>query len=69
MEFNLPSDVDGADSGTIQNWFTKTFASLRAKRVGIYKFWQVLYQDQKLDTPPAYMALVSLLMVPGQPIY
>lgn len=66
MEFNLPSDVDEADSGVIKNWFTKTFASLRSPQVGIYKFWAALYQDEKPDTLPTHMALVSLLMAIGE---
>lgn len=65
VEFNLPSDVDEADSEAIQNWFTKILALQRSQRVGIYKFWDVLYQDEKPDTLPTYMALVSLLMMTG----
>ena len=63
MEFDLPSDVDETSSEAIQNWFTKTLAPQRSQRMGIYKFWNVLYQDEKPDTLPTYMALVNLLMV------
>lgn len=70
VEFDVPSELRDADDQKIRDWYVSSSRSHGASSIRVYKaLWALLYQQEKLEGLPAYIALVShFLPQPAWPV-